>query len=120
MFASMLHRYIKFHFSGSKLVLLQILPDMIKRSSVLFHNAKTAVPSYMGLEAFCTANSNDSVKDISSYTHELRWVKSHSEIQLMRQSASIACQVYIFPVFRFNNLWFAWYKVHLGSYLEMI
>ncbi|XP_078444087.1 metallopeptidase M24 family protein [Wolffia australiana] len=72
--------------------LRELLPDMMRKSSILFHNVKTAVPSYTGLDAFCTADSSDYVKDISAYTHELRWIKSASEIQLMRQSASIACQ----------------------------
>ncbi|CAA6653876.1 unnamed protein product [Spirodela intermedia] len=70
----------------------EILPDMMRKSSGLLHNVKTALPSYTRLEAFCTATSNDGVKDISSYTHELRWKKSASEVKLMRESASIACQ----------------------------
>nr|DAD38342.1 TPA_asm: hypothetical protein HUJ06_008983 [Nelumbo nucifera] len=70
----------------------EILPDIIRRSSKLFHNVKTAVPAYMDLDAFCKAAYNGNVKDLSVYTDELRWIKSPSEQKLMRESASIACQ----------------------------
>lgn len=73
--------------------LLQILPDMIRRSAKLFHNVQTATPTYMDLEAFQKAAYVDKVKALSSLTHELRWVKSPAEINLMKESASIACQV---------------------------
>ncbi|KAF8394704.1 hypothetical protein HHK36_020921 [Tetracentron sinense] len=69
-----------------------ILPDMIGKSSKLFHNVKTAVPTYLDLEAFRKAAYNGKAKDLSIYTHELRWIKSPAEIKLMRESASIACQ----------------------------
>lgn len=72
---------------------VQILPDMIRRSSNLYHNLETALPTYMELEAFRKASISNKVKDISLYTDELRWIKSSSEIKLMKQSASIACQV---------------------------
>ncbi|XP_017700355.2 intermediate cleaving peptidase 55, mitochondrial isoform X2 [Phoenix dactylifera] len=70
----------------------KILPEMIGRASRLFHNIKTALPSYMELEAFRGASLNNKVKDLSRYTHEMRWIKSPSELKLMRESASIACQ----------------------------
>ncbi|KMZ56580.1 putative Xaa-pro dipeptidase, partial [Zostera marina] len=70
----------------------EILPDMIRRSSNLYHNLETALPTYMELEAFRKASLSNKVKDISLYTDELRWIKSSSEIKLMKQSASIACQ----------------------------
>ncbi|XP_077240436.1 metallopeptidase M24 family protein isoform X2 [Tasmannia lanceolata] len=69
-----------------------ILPEMIGRASKLFHNVKTALPAYTDMEAFRRAICNDKVKDLSRYTHEIRWIKSPSELNLMRQSASIACQ----------------------------
>lgn len=78
---------------------VQILPEMIGRASKLFHNVKTALPAYTDLEAFHKANYDGKVKDISRYTHELRWIKSPSELKLMRQSASIACQVFIILLF---------------------
>lgn len=59
----------------------------------MFHNARTALPSYMELEAFNRALHNKQVKDVSLYIHELRWLKSTSELKLMRESASVACQV---------------------------
>ncbi|CAK9315044.1 unnamed protein product [Citrullus colocynthis] len=70
----------------------EILPDIIRRSSKLFHNSNTASPAYVDLEDFQKAAENDRVKDISLFTHELRLIKSTAEIKLMRESASIACQ----------------------------
>ncbi|CAA2972654.1 intermediate cleaving peptidase 55, mitochondrial [Olea europaea var. sylvestris] len=70
----------------------KILPRMIESSSQLFHNVKTASASYVGLDAFQKASSNGKVKDLSVHTHEARWVKSPAELNLMRNSASIACQ----------------------------
>ncbi|KAG6517406.1 hypothetical protein ZIOFF_020792 [Zingiber officinale] len=70
----------------------KILPQMMGRASRLFHNVKTASPSYMHLEPFHRATSENKVKDLSFYTHEIRWIKSSSELKLMRASASIACQ----------------------------
>lgn len=70
----------------------KILPRMIESSSLLFHNVKTASSSYVGLEAFQKASYNGKVKDFSVHTHEARWVKSPAELNLMRNSASIACQ----------------------------
>ncbi|GAB4835664.1 aminopeptidase [Ancistrocladus abbreviatus] len=72
--------------------LREILPGMIGGSSKLFHHAKTATPAYKDLEAFQKAFYNSKVKDLSVYTHELRWIKSPAELNLMRGSASIACQ----------------------------
>lgn len=71
---------------------------MIESSSQLFHNVKTASASYVGLDAFQKASSNGKVKDLSVHTHEARWVKSPAELNLMRNSASIACQVLVFTV----------------------
>ncbi|KAK1277035.1 hypothetical protein QJS04_geneDACA015875 [Acorus gramineus] len=70
----------------------KILPDMIGRASKLFHNKKTSSPTYEELEAFHKAVQCGKVKDISRYTHQLRWIKSPSELKLMKQSATIACQ----------------------------
>lgn len=78
---------------GSDSLLAQILPEMIRQSSKLFHNSYTATPTYTNLDVYQKAASNGKVKDLSSYTHELRWVKSPAELSLMRESASIACQV---------------------------
>lgn len=71
----------------------QILPDIIRRSSKLFHNSITASPAYVDLEAFQKAAENGQVKNISLFTHELRLTKSTAEMKLMKESASIACQV---------------------------
>ncbi|XP_073153867.1 intermediate cleaving peptidase 55, mitochondrial-like isoform X1 [Henckelia pumila] len=70
----------------------KILSRMIERSSQLFHNVNTSKSIYTNLEAFQRATYNGKVKDFSVYTHEARWVKSQAELNLMRHSASIACQ----------------------------
>ncbi|XP_039127335.1 intermediate cleaving peptidase 55, mitochondrial [Dioscorea cayenensis subsp. rotundata] len=77
-------------FSMSKM--REVLPGMISHATKVYHNVMTALPSYMAFEAFRELDHNNKVKDISYLTHELRWVKSSSEVNLMRQSASIACQ----------------------------
>lgn len=66
---------------------------MIECSSQLFHNVNTADSAYMSLESFQKAAYNSKVKDFSIYSHEARWIKSEAELNLMRNSASIACQV---------------------------
>ena len=73
--------------------MLQILPDMIRGSSKLFHNMQTATPTYTELDVFQKAALTGKVKDLSSFTHELRWIKSPAELKLMREAASIVCQV---------------------------
>lgn len=65
----------------------------MRRSSKLFHNVQTAVPTYMELDAFEKAAMSGEVKDVTVLTHELRLIKSSAELELMRESASIACQV---------------------------
>uniref|UniRef100_A0A0E0MNM3 Aminopeptidase P N-terminal domain-containing protein n=1 Tax=Oryza punctata TaxID=4537 RepID=A0A0E0MNM3_ORYPU len=70
----------------------KILPEMIERSKVVYHNVKTLSPSYKNLDSFRRASLNNKVKDIAYYTDELRWIKSKSEIGLMRESASIVSQ----------------------------
>ncbi|KAG9457763.1 hypothetical protein H6P81_002271 [Aristolochia fimbriata] len=73
----------------------EILSPMIGNASKVFHNKKTALPAYTDLDAFRKGAYNGKVKDLSRLTHELRWIKSPSEIKLMKQSASIACQALI-------------------------
>ncbi|XP_047155531.1 intermediate cleaving peptidase 55, mitochondrial-like isoform X2 [Vigna umbellata] len=70
----------------------EILPDMIKGSSKVFHNVQTATPSYMEMEAFKKLAYCNNVMDLAVYTHQLRWIKSPAELKLMKESASIACQ----------------------------
>ncbi|CAI0381701.1 unnamed protein product [Linum tenue] len=72
--------------------LREVLPGMIKGCSRVFHNNLTAVPTYTELEAFQSIALMGKVRDLSCFTHELRWVKSPSELKLMRDSASIICQ----------------------------
>lgn len=66
---------------------------MIECSLQLFHNVNTANSTYVNLETFQKAAYNGKVKDFAVYTHEARWVKSEAELNLMRNSASIASQV---------------------------
>lgn len=77
----------------------EMLSNMIRRSSVLFHNEQTAIPTYINLEPFQKAAKNGKVEDLSNVTHELRWIKSPAELKLMRESASIACQALLQTMF---------------------
>lgn len=77
------------------LLMLQILKNMIENSSTLFHNKYTAKPTYTSLQAFQKLASRGKVMDLSMYTHEARWIKSPAELKLMRDSASIGCQVLV-------------------------
>ncbi|KAI3980768.1 hypothetical protein MKX01_025333 [Papaver californicum] len=70
----------------------EVLQDMIRRSSKVYHNRKTALSAYKDLEPYRKASISGKVKDLSAFTHELRWIKSPSELKLMRESAAIACQ----------------------------
>uniref|UniRef100_A0A804LQI6 Aminopeptidase P N-terminal domain-containing protein n=1 Tax=Zea mays TaxID=4577 RepID=A0A804LQI6_MAIZE len=69
----------------------KILPELIEQSKGVYHNVNTT-SSYKNLDAFRRASLNNKVKDLTNYTDELRWVKSKSEIKLMRESASIVSQ----------------------------
>ncbi|XP_074311302.1 intermediate cleaving peptidase 55, mitochondrial [Silene latifolia] len=79
--------------------LRQKLPGIIGESSALFHNVKTGTGSYMDLEPFQKAVDKGNVKDLSAYTHELRWVKSPAELNLMREASSIGCQALLRTMF---------------------
>lgn len=68
---------------------------MIGKSSNVFHSPNNAIPAYLDLDAFRKASYSRKVKELSCFTHEARWIKSPAELMLMRQSASIACQVCI-------------------------
>ncbi|KAL1339629.1 hypothetical protein AAHE18_U052300 [Arachis hypogaea] len=72
--------------------LREILPDMLRGSSKLFHNTQTATSTYTELEAFQKLVYCNNVRDLSVYTHQLRWIKSPAELKLMKEAASIACQ----------------------------
>lgn len=72
---------------------MQMLSGLLERSSEVFHNVKTATRTYVELESFQKALNKGKAKDLSVYTHEMRWVKSPAEINLMREAATIACQV---------------------------
>ncbi|KAJ1696011.1 hypothetical protein LUZ63_012709 [Rhynchospora breviuscula] len=85
--------FFKAHQAFPLSMLPKLLPQILKGATTVFHNPNTAASSpYFKLDAFQKALANYQVKDISTYTHKLRWIKSPSEITLMRESASIACQ----------------------------
>ncbi|KAM7481818.1 hypothetical protein LguiB_006401 [Lonicera macranthoides] len=65
---------------------------MIENTTNIYEKIQATVPTYMDLEAFKKATNGGKVKDLSLYTHEARWIKSPTELKLMRETASIACQ----------------------------
>lgn len=69
---------------------------MIRHSSKVFHNVQSASQRYTNLDDFQNSASLGKVKTLSSLTHELRLIKSPAELKLMRESASIACQVFLY------------------------
>ncbi|XP_057515366.1 intermediate cleaving peptidase 55, mitochondrial [Amaranthus tricolor] len=79
--------------------LQQMLSGFLERSSEVFHNVKTATRTYVELESFQKALNKGKAKDLSVYTHEMRWVKSPAEINLMREAATIACQAQLQTMF---------------------
>lgn len=79
--------------------LRQMLSGILGGSSDVFHNVKTASRTYVDLESFQKTFNKGKVKDLSAYTHELRWLKSSAEIELMREAASIACQAQLQTMF---------------------
>lgn len=77
-------------FPISKLHML--LPDMIAKACKLYHNCNIASSDYADLPTFKKAVNESKVHNLCKYTHEARWIKSPSEINIMRQSAAITCQ----------------------------
>ncbi|KAL2924865.1 Intermediate cleaving peptidase 55 mitochondrial, partial [Bienertia sinuspersici] len=77
----------------------QMLPGILGGSSEVFHKLETATRTYTELESFLKTANKGKVKDLSIYTHELRWFKSPAEIKLMREAASIACQAQLQTMF---------------------
>lgn len=77
-------------FSISKLHML--LPDMIAKACKVYHNCDIAGSDYADLPAFKKALNESNVHNLCKYTHEARWIKSPSEINIMKQSAAITCQ----------------------------
>ncbi|KAL6570197.1 aminopeptidase [Orobanche minor] len=73
----------------------KILSSMIGSSSQVFHIVNKANSAYTNLEEFQKAAYNGKVKDFSVYSHEARWIKSEAEINLLRASASVACQALV-------------------------
>lgn len=93
----------------------KILSDMIGKSSKLFHHKGTELPTYTRLEAFQNANSCGKVDDLSMLTDKLRWIKSPAELQLMRKSASIACQALLETMLHSRS---CPYESHLSAKFE--
>lgn len=97
-----------------------MLSRMIESSFIVFHNVKTTTSSYMELEAYRKAVNNCKVKDFSVYTHEARLVKSPAEIKLMKDSASIACQVMAVLSFLSVSCVRMVALIHIGSFSDCI
>ncbi|KAF3772208.1 putative Xaa-Pro aminopeptidase 3 [Nymphaea thermarum] len=70
----------------------QMLADMVDKASMLFLNVGTSLPNCLNFDALGKASRDWRIKDLGKYTHEMRWIKSPSELKLMKESASIACQ----------------------------
>eukprot|EP00249_Psilotum_nudum_P005448 c18882_g1_i2 orf=172-1596(+) len=73
----------------------QVLPKMIEQTKLIYHNAKPISSVYENLLAFRKALQGKRVHNLQQYSHQCRWIKSDSEISLMRQSASITCQAFL-------------------------
>lgn len=75
--------------------LSEILPRMIKRSKGIYVDNSLLGDDVNKLLAFQEAVRHGKVHNLQKYTHEDRWIKSASEINLMRHSAAIACQAFL-------------------------
>lgn len=76
--------------------LSKILPRLLKQAKAVY--VEDDVPSGCDvdkLSAFKDAVQEKKVHSVQRYAYESRWVKSPSEINLMRQSAAIACQAFL-------------------------
>lgn len=75
---------------------LQVLPDIIRRAKTVFCDLGSLTPVVAELEAFQSALQQGRVRSLNRYSHQQRWVKSPSELNLMREAASITCKVRIY------------------------
>jgi Xaa-Pro aminopeptidase len=69
---------------------------MLERAKTVFCDLGSLTPLVAELEAFQTALQQGRVRSLNRYSHQMRWVKSPSELQLMRNAASITCKVGIY------------------------
>ena len=75
-------------------LVLQHLPQLLKQSKGVYVDNELPSDSELGqLPAFKEATQEKKVHSIQKHSHEARWIKSPSEINLIRHSAGIACQV---------------------------
>lgn len=75
-------------------MVLQHLPRLLKQARGVYIDGEVPSGSELGqLPAYKEAVQEKKVHNVSKYTHEARWVKSSSELNLMRHAAGMACQV---------------------------
>lgn len=72
--------------------LRKVLPDIIRRAKTVFCDLGSLTPVVAELEAFQSALQQGRVRSLNRYSHQQRWVKSPSELNLMREAASITCK----------------------------
>ncbi|KAL3695325.1 hypothetical protein R1sor_009401 [Riccia sorocarpa] len=73
----------------------EILPYIIRGSSKVIYDTSSPKPLFWGLPAIQEAIQNSRTQSIQKYSHKLRWVKSPSEIQRMKEVADITCQAFL-------------------------
>lgn len=87
----------------------KVLPEMLGRAKAIFCDLGSLTPVVAELDAFQTALQEGRVRSLTRYSHQMRWVKSPSELNLMRQAASITCEA----VMRSMQVSRAWQHEHL-------
>ncbi|KAG0609260.1 hypothetical protein M758_8G171000 [Ceratodon purpureus] len=70
----------------------KVLPEMLGRAKAIYCDLGLLTPFVAELDAFQTALQQGRVRSLNRYSHQMRWVKSPSELTLMRKAASITCK----------------------------
>ncbi|KAJ7550385.1 hypothetical protein O6H91_07G098300 [Diphasiastrum complanatum] len=73
----------------------QILTPMLSQKNAIFYDGSSLDPRFWRLPPIQQAMSRKRVQNLRKYTHQVRWIKSQAEIDLMRQSAGIASQAFL-------------------------
>ncbi|KAI5057227.1 hypothetical protein GOP47_0027242 [Adiantum capillus-veneris] len=72
------------------------LPRLLKQGKGVYIDGEVLPGSELGkLPAYKEAVQENKVHSLSKYSHEARWIKSSSELNLMRQAAGMACQAFL-------------------------
>lgn len=72
---------------------MQLLPDMIHRAKAVLLDIASQRQMLWSQPAVQEALRQQKVEPIQKYTHQIRWIKSPSEVERMREAAAITCQV---------------------------